>query len=141
MPAALTEDDVVRAAGALVAAFAATDTEAYFAAFAEDATFVFHTEPRRLEDRAAYEALWRSWLDAGWRVLECRSTAARVQVLGSVGVFTHDVRTTVRTPEGPETTHEQETIVFARRDSGSLLAVHEHLSPAVPPTTSAQEGR
>ena len=100
MPAALTEDDVVRAAGALVAAFAATDTEAYFAAFAEDATFVFHTEPQRLEDRAAYEALWRSWLDAGWRVLECRSTAARVQVLGSVGVFTHDVRTATGSTPG-----------------------------------------
>ena len=141
MPAALPEDEVVRAADALVAAFAATDTEAYFAAFAADATFVFHTEPARLEDRAAYEALWRSWLDAGWRVLECRSSAARVQVLGSVGIFTHDVRTTVSTPDGPQTTQERETVVFARRGSGELLAVHEHLSPAAPPAPSAQEGR
>lgn len=139
MPSALTEDDVVRAAGVLVAAFGATDTDAYFAAFAEDATFVFHAEPHRLEDRAAYEALWHSWLDAGWWVLECHSTDATVQVLGSVGVFSHDVRTTVRSPDGPETTQERETIVFARDGSGAVVAVHEHLSPAPLPAASAPE--
>ena len=54
----LTDDVVLTAATALVAAFRATDTRAYFDSFAEDATFVFHTEQHRLDTRAAYEQLW-----------------------------------------------------------------------------------
>lgn len=135
----LTEDDVLRAAGTLVAAFAATDTEAYFAAFDEEATFVFHTEAQRLDSRGAYERAWRSWLTDGWEVLECRSTNARVQLLGPSAVFTHDVRTTTRTPGGEETALERETIVFARTGAGTVLAVHEHLSPAPQRAASTPE--
>ncbi|BBE24115.1 hypothetical protein MN0502_29980 [Arthrobacter sp. MN05-02] len=125
----LTKEDVLRAAVALVEAFRATDTQAYFACFAEDATFVFHTEDRRLASRAAYEQLWSTWLDAGWRVTDCSSSDRHVQLLGDVAVFTHDVRTTTETAGATETTRERETIVF-RRSAGTITAVHEHLSPA-----------
>ncbi|GAA3674591.1 nuclear transport factor 2 family protein [Nocardioides ginsengisoli] len=127
----LTERAVLAAADDLVAAFAATDTEAYFAAFAPDATFCFHTEAARLDDRAAYEALWKSWLADGWRVVACASTDRKVQLLGDTAIFTHTVRTTVR-PEtdAPEETYsERETIVFAAAGADGLRAVHEHLSP------------
>jgi len=115
---------VLDTADRLVAAFAATDTAAYFGCFAEDASFVFHTEPSRLDDRAAYEGLWSSWLDEGWRVESCESTDRLVQILGEVAVFSHSVRTVTTAGE----TLERETIVFAQRGD-SLLAVHEHLSP------------
>ncbi|RAE31810.1 DUF4440 domain-containing protein, partial [Burkholderia multivorans] len=35
----------------MVEAFAATDTKAYFAGFAEDASFIFHPEDLRLNSR------------------------------------------------------------------------------------------
>ncbi|OUM41782.1 YybH family protein [Arthrobacter sedimenti] len=124
----LTEEDVTRAASVLVEAFRATDTRAYFGCFAEDATFVFHTEDRRLDSRGAYEQLWAQWLDGGWRVIGCTSSNSRVQLLGDVAIFTHDVRTTTSTGGDPETTHERETIVF-HRSGDALRAVHEHLSP------------
>jgi ketosteroid isomerase-like protein len=126
----LTEPAVLAAADDLVAAFAATDTAAYFAAFAPDATFCFHSEPARLDDRAAYEALWKSWLADGWRVVACESSDRLVQLVGDTAIFTHTVRTTVR-PEtdAPEESYtERETIVFTAGAEG-LLAVHEHLSP------------
>ena len=128
--AQLDEAAVLAAADALVAAFAATDTTGYFACFAPDATFVFHTEPARLDDRASYEALWASWLADGWRVVACTSTERRVQLLGSTAVFSHTVHTTVQPGAGaPEESYaERETIVFSATDTG-LLAVHEHLSP------------
>ena len=40
--------DVQQAAASIVAAFARTDTDAYFAQFAPEATFVFHSEPEVL---------------------------------------------------------------------------------------------
>ena len=131
----LTEPAVLAAADDLVAAFAATDTAAYFACFAPDATFCFHTEPARLDDRAAYEALWKSWLADGWQVLGCESTERKVQLVGDTAIFTHTVRTTVRpeTDAAPETYTERETIVFAAE---GLRAVHEHLSPVTAPITS-----
>src|ERR1700712_618932 len=61
----LTPALVLTAADELLGAFAATDTEAYFSSFSADATFVFHPEPHRLDDRAAYEQLWASWLADG----------------------------------------------------------------------------
>ncbi|MBG6181655.1 YybH family protein [Arthrobacter sp. CAN_A1] len=122
----LTQEDVEVAAAGVVAAFSQTDTETYFASFSPDATFVFHTEDRRLEQRADYEALWQSWLVEGWRVTECLSSNQSIQLLGDTAVFCHDVLTTINTGE---TTLERETIVFHRDDAGSLLAVHEHLSP------------
>ncbi|WP_247827265.1 nuclear transport factor 2 family protein [Arthrobacter antioxidans] len=130
----LTEVEVLAAADVLVAAFRATDTEAYFRCFAPDATFVFHTEPRRLEDRAAYEELWAGWIADGWRVTDCISSAPRVQVFGTTAVFTHHVRTTTSVGGASETTSERETIVF-RRAGSSIEAVHEHLGPAPEDTT------
>ncbi|GAA3606997.1 nuclear transport factor 2 family protein [Agrococcus terreus] len=120
--------EVEAAVDAIVAAFAATDTERYFAAFAPSASFVFHTEPRRLDDRAAYEALWRSWLAEGWHVIACRSTERLVQPLPGGAVLTHTVDTTVETGAGQESYRERESIVLAL-DGDRLVAVHEHLSP------------
>lgn len=129
MSDALTETTVLAAADRLVAAFAATDTAAYFGSFRPDATFCFHTEKSRLDDRAAYEAIWASWLADGWRVLDCVSSDRRVQLLGETAIFTHTVRTTVRpATSAPEESYvERETIVFVDGPDG-LLAVHEHLS-------------
>ena len=61
----LTSDQIMKATDDLVAAFAATDTSSYFACFSPAATFVFHAEPIRLNDRAAYEALRRGSTTAG----------------------------------------------------------------------------
>lgn len=119
---------VEAAASAIVDAFAATDTGRYFAGFAPDATFLFHTEPRRLEDRAAYERLWAEWIASGWQVTSCTSTDRRIQVFDGGAVFSHTVDTSVQTADGPESYRERETIVFAA-DGDGLVAVHEHLSP------------
>lgn len=119
---------VEAAADAIIDAFAATDGERYFAGFAPDATFIFHTEPERLDDRAAYERLWADWVESGWRVSSCDSSDRRVQVSPGAAVFTHTVDTTVSTPEGPSSYRERESIVFVV-DEGRLVAVHEHLSP------------
>lgn len=133
----LTQDEVLAAARDLVTAFGRTDTAAYFAAFAPEATFVFHTEPHRLEERAEYEALWKSWLAEDWSVLSCESTGARVQLCGTSAVFSHNVRTTVRAGEDVTTTYERETIIFARAGD-RILAVHEHLSPAADPAVRGE---
>lgn len=122
-------EEVLAAADAIIDAFAATDGERYFAGFAPEASFLFHTEAARLDDRAAYEALWQSWVEGGWRVLDCRSTARLVQAYPGGAVFSHDVATRVDTGEGEDAYRERETIVF-RVDGEQLLAVHEHLSPA-----------
>ncbi|RXZ73047.1 YybH family protein [Agromyces albus] len=133
-PTEPTRDAVLAAASEIVDAFAATDGERYFAAFAPDASFVFHTEPERLADRAAYERLWAGWVDGGWRVVSCTSSEPLVQPFPGGAVFTHSVATTVETGEGNESYRERETIVFrveAATDAVSprLIAVHEHLSP------------
>ncbi len=130
-------EEVLATAARLVAAFGDHDTTAYFAAFAPEATFCFHTTDAPLRSRAEYEALWARWeQEDGFRVVSCSSTDPFVDVLGDAAVFTHRVATTVRTHEGEESLDERETIVFARRPSG-WVAVHEHLSPtpatALPP--------
>ena len=123
------EDEVRAAAAALVGAFASGDADAYFACFAEDATFVFHTTPERLESRAAYRAVWDTWVaEDGFEVLGCVSSNALVRVAGDVAWLAHDVATRIRTTAGEEALSERETIVFERRD-GRWVAVHEHLSP------------
>jgi ketosteroid isomerase-like protein len=122
--------EVARAAQGIVDAFAATNGDRYFACFAPDATFCFHTEHERLNDRAAYEKLWREWTTSGWRVRSCVSSAQLVQTFPGGAVFTHDVATTVETADGEQRTLERETIVF-RADGDKLIAVHEHLSPAI----------
>jgi uncharacterized protein (TIGR02246 family) len=124
----LTSDQVMTAADELIAAFAATDTVAYFACFTPDATFVFHPEQIRLDGRDAYEKRWASWLDEGWRVVSCESSHRLVQVLGDAAVFTHTVDTVTSVDGVPTTTRERESIVFVR-EHDRVLAVHEHLSP------------
>lgn len=127
-PTTPTERDVLAAASAIVDAFAATDGERYFSLFAPDATFVFHTEPARLENRAEYERLWGEWVKSGWGVTSCVSSARLVQLFAGGAVFTHSVSTSVQTADGPASYEERETIVF-RSEADALLAIHEHLSP------------
>lgn len=132
-------DEVEVAASAIVDAFAATDRARYFAGFAPDATFVFHTEPGRLDDRAAYERLWDEWVEGGWRVASCDSTDRLVQPFPGGAVFTHSVATSVETPDGPDSYRERETIVFRTDPVRGLVAVHEHLSP-MPDAAPADAG-
>ena len=128
-PRTPSRDEVEAAASAIVDAFAATDAHRYFATFAPDATFVFHTEPARLDDRAAYERLWADWVASGWRVVTCTSSDRAVQPFPGGAVFTHSVDTTVETPDGRDSYRERETIVFRTDADRGLVAVHEHLSP------------
>jgi len=124
------ESEVLAAAAAIVDAFGAHDRDRYFSLFDPTATFIFHTTPFRLEDRAAYEREWDSWVrDMGFHVQSCSSDNQRVQLFGDLAVFTHDVTTMLSTNDGSDTTHERETIVFEYRN-GTWIAVHEHLSPA-----------
>ncbi|GAB3621231.1 nuclear transport factor 2 family protein [Glutamicibacter endophyticus] len=123
-----TENQVLAAAAAIVQAFAATDTERYFAKFSEDASFIFHPEPQRLNSRAEYEELWASWLREGWRVVSCESSDPLVQSWPGGAAFSHTVATTVHVEgEGEESYVERESIIFKDVD-GELIAVHEHLS-------------
>ncbi|MFF3314778.1 YybH family protein [Streptomyces sp. NPDC003035] len=129
---ASAEAEVRAAAAGLVAAFGAHDTHRYFAAFAEDATFLFPTEPRFLATRAAYEELWRAWEADGFRVLACRTRDTEVRVVGEgLAVLTHRVRTRLATKDAAdgEELRERETVVFRRAPDGRWLVVHEHLSP------------
>ena len=121
---------VLEAADRLVAAFGEGRVDDYFACFHPEATFIFYTTDRRLESTAEWRLLWdRLVREDDFRVLECFSRERRVQVLGDSAVFTHDVETHVSTRSGKETLHERETIVFARQEDGTWLAIHEHLSP------------
>lgn len=112
----------------LVAAFAASDAQRYFAHFHREATFLFHDTPGRIESRAIYEAMWAEWeRDDGFRVLQCDSLNRRMQEYADLAVFTHDVRT-LRLIDGAEDeVFERETIVL-RREGDSWTCVHEHLS-------------
>ena len=127
------EREVAAAAAAIVAAFADSRTDDYFAAFTPEATFVFHTTARRLESVEEYREQWQAWeSEDGFRVLGCVSSNQRVQLLAEgAAVFVHDVETRVRAGGVEETQRERETIVFTRREH-RWLAIHEHLSPAVP---------
>ncbi|MEY9962654.1 ketosteroid isomerase-like protein [Streptacidiphilus sp. MAP12-16] len=136
---AAAADDVQLAADALVAAFAEGRLDDYFAAFAPDATFLFHSTQQRLTSVADYRALWQSWVDQdGFRVLSCRSSRPLIQIFGATAVFSHEVETRISTHGGQETAKERETIVFqltpGQRSPDRWLAVHEHLSPAAPPS-------
>jgi ketosteroid isomerase-like protein len=123
--------EVLQAAADLVARFGAHDAQAYFAAFAPDATFIFHSTPEILYARAAYEALWHVWETRDkFRVLGCRSTAPHVSVHGDTAIFTHRVETRLAFGPDETTANERETIVFRRSEDGNWLAIHEHLSPA-----------
>ncbi|MFE9399217.1 YybH family protein [Streptomyces flavidovirens] len=135
-----TEAEVRAAAANLVAAFGAHDTDRYFAAFAEDATFLFPAEPRFLATRAEYEERWRAWEADGFRVLGCRTSDTDVRLVGEgMAVLTHRVRTrllvkgTAELAEQgaaeEEELRECETVVFRRAPDGRWLVIHEHLSP------------
>ena len=126
----ITTAEVESAAQRLMTAFAATDTDRYFDCFAPDASFVFHSEPGRLSSREEYRALGQNWLSDGWRVAECASSNAYIQNAGTCAVFSHDVETVIDVAGTKETLHDGETIIFTRTESGNVLAIHEHLSPA-----------
>jgi ketosteroid isomerase-like protein len=123
-------DEVLAAAARIVDDFGHHRTSEYFAGFAPDATFVFHTHTERLNSRAEYESLWATWeSDDGFRVHGCRSSNQRVQMLGdSAAVFTHSVESDIEFGGDVSTVRERETIVFEHLD-GRWMAVHEHLSP------------
>lgn len=124
-------DGVTAAADRLVEAFGRHDVEAYFAAFAENATFIFHNLDRVLTSRDAYRAEWRLWEERdGFRVLGCHSSEQRIQLAGDTAIFTHRVETQVELGGEPMETEERETIVFQQDQQGAWLAVHEHLSKA-----------
>jgi ketosteroid isomerase-like protein len=121
-------DEVTTAAAALVDAFSRHDTDAYFAAFAPDASFIFHNNDSIIRSRKEYQDLWASWETEGFRVLGCTSIGGIVQMLGDdVGVFTHQVRTVLADGDSSVETGERETIVFQRFGT-TWLGVHEHLS-------------
>ncbi|AZF06654.1 nuclear transport factor 2 family protein [Pseudomonas sp. R5-89-07] len=126
---------VLKAAAALVRAFARNDRAAYFGAFTADASFVFHPLPQPLLSRDAYQALWDNWRrDEGFEVLSCTSSNAFVSLQGDVAIFMHDVATELRMNGEHYFSQERETIVFTRQGSrteqqqGLWLACHEHLS-------------
>ena len=76
-PRPLDEPAALEALDGLVDAFSRTDTSAYFGQLAPEATFLFHTEPAVVPDRAAYRALWDSWVASGWRVWRARAPTGR----------------------------------------------------------------
>lgn len=124
-----SEGEVLEAAARIVDAFAATDTERYFSAFAPESSFIFHTEQHQLRSREAYEQLWADWVSDGWSVVSCTSSNQQVTVFPGGAVFSHEVATTARTRDGDESYRERETIVFRRDGNDRLIAIHEHLSP------------
>lgn len=132
-----SEAEVLAAADSIIAAFAATDTEAYFVGFSTDATFIFHPEAARLDSRAAYEQLWNSWLSAHWRVTACTSTDRLVQTFPGGAIFSHTVATSIDSDDGADSYVERESIIFRVDSDAGLIAVHEHLStvPAAPAET------
>jgi ketosteroid isomerase-like protein len=121
--------DVLRAAARLIRAFGSHERQSYFSCFSVDATFVFYTHARRLENLAEYESLWHEWETRDkFRILACVSSEQAVTIRGATAIFTHAVTTRVSTSGGTERLAERETIIFEKRD-GNWLAVHEHLSP------------
>lgn len=121
---------VAAAADHLVAAFGRHDTKAYFAAFAPDASFIFHNHPAVLASREDYRVLWKDWeTTLGFKVLGCKSSGRDIKLFGDMAIFTHRVETRAMFEGEAVTSQERETIVF-RKDSASdqWLAVHEHLS-------------
>ena len=124
---AVALSEVAAASDALVASFASHDRDAYFASFAPESTFVFHTSTQRFRSRADYEREWVTWEADGFHVESCESVDRRIDlVTDEVAVMTHGVRTRIAGVK--EMQRERETIVFRRTSDGRWLAVHEHLS-------------
>ena len=123
-----TERDALAAVDAIIDDYAHHRRDAYFSGFASGATFVFHTSPHRLEDRAEYERLWRSWEEeSSFHVMSCESSNRRLQLFGDIAVFSHDVDTTISFDGEVEASTERETIVMACRGD-VWTCIHEHLS-------------
>jgi ketosteroid isomerase-like protein len=121
--------DVLHAAKTLVAAFASNDSAAYFAAFSEDASFVFHSCATVLATLDDYRQLWASWQAEGFVVLACTSSKPLLTLQGDSAIFVHEVNTRLRIAGEELHSQERETIVFRRQpDSHQWLACHEHLS-------------
>jgi ketosteroid isomerase-like protein len=122
-------DAVLQAADALIDAFRRNDRAAYFAAFAPEASFVFHTYPRRLDTRGDYESVWDGWVaDDAFEVRACESTERAVALFERMAIFTHTVATALSIQGQVQHVHERETIVFREDAEHGWLAVHEHLS-------------
>ena len=121
------EADALGAVDRIIDDFAHHRRDAYFAGFAPDATFLFHNVDHRLESREAYEKLWADWENEGFQVLSCSSTNRRIQLFGSIAVFSHDVETKAKLAGVAETSRERETVVLGLTD-GVWLGIHEHLS-------------
>lgn len=131
------ERAALAAIDAIIADFGAHRRDNYFAGFSPDATFLFHSAPARLESRAEYEALWKSWEDHdGFQVESCSSHGRRIQLFGDTAVFSHEVETVARFGDAPSTTRERESIIMRLID-GDWVCVHEHLSVPSNPTHSA----
>jgi len=126
----LRQDEVREAATQLVSHFAANNVKAYFECFSPDANFIFYTHAVPLHSRQEYEELWKSWEDEiDFKVLACTSTKQDIRIVGQdVGIFTHNVLTTLSTSDGIDTVAERETIVFEKQGP-KWVAIHEHLSP------------
>jgi ketosteroid isomerase-like protein len=125
----MSDLSVLDAANNLVSAFSRHDRDAYFAAFAPTATFIFYNLDRTLRSRAAYETEWDLWEQRdGFHVVKCTSTDQQIQHFSNVAVFTHTVETEVKFGADLVTNFERETIVFEKTPAGNWLAVHEHLS-------------
>jgi len=132
-----TAEAVQSAADDLVGAFFRHDREAYFAAFAPDASFIFHNLPERLDSRDAYLAHWQQWEEAhGLRIEGGDSSEPAVATHGSMAVFSHRMTTRLQFDGHSETRRERETLVFRKDKSGRWLALHCHLSldPSHEPT-------
>lgn len=122
------QQSVLAAAADLVEAFGRHDTDAYFATFAPDATFLFHNLDRVLKGRQDYREEWALWERRdGFRVRGCRSSDQSVQIAGEVAVFIHTIETDITSGGEDVTSRERETIVFRRQGDG-WIAFHEHLS-------------
>jgi ketosteroid isomerase-like protein len=126
----LRQDEVREAATQLVSHFAANNVKAYFECFSPDANFIFYTHAVPLHSRQEYEELWKSWEDEiDFKVLACTSTKQDIRIVGQdVGIFTHNVLTTLSTSDGIDTVAERETIAFEKQGP-KWVAIHEHLSP------------
>lgn len=127
MIAEALEADALAAVDRIIDDFGHHRRDAYFAGFSREATFLFHNVDHRLESRAAYEQLWAEWETGGFRVRGCASRNRRIQVFGTVAVFSHDVDTESELAGVAESSRERETIVLELTASG-WLGIHEHLS-------------
>ena len=115
------------------AAFARNDAEAYFAAFSEDASFIFHNWPqplRRARPKVVGALATRGRLrSAGVRIQQYLRQPAR-----RPGDLQPRCRHRLRLQGTESLNRERETILFRlEQQEGRWLACHEHLS-AMPST-------